>query len=167
MNYGAGQRKPLTEDQVQAARKLDDDLSGKQLEALIEQLESQGRHVAADLVDSLVRDLQVARNRIAYLEAAAAKKRPGKVKTSGGRDYASARGTINSGGKAVNDATGRAFTPARADHKHDYNAEGICRRFTAAGVLCGAKRQRQSKKSRQTTIPGTDNGAKPASEVTP
>lgn len=148
----------------EAGRKLDEDLDRRQQKALAEQLREEGRINAAMLVEDLIRDLTWARTRVASLEETAAKKRDRGEKDSGGRDRARASGTINAGGKAVHGANPKRVSDG--GHKHNFDPDGVCRKFTPGGFVCGAKRQRQSKKSRQLPLGTATDGAKPATEAT-
>src|SRR5687768_10252639 len=113
-----------------AGKRRDLDLTRKQAEALIEQLDEEGREIAVDivrgltqLVDRANRDLEEVREELAELRAG--------TKTSRGRDRASASGTIT--------------RPGVAEHKHNYSPEGDqCIKF-AGGIRCTAVRQRNRK----------------------
>ena len=129
-------------------------------EELAERFEKVGRYIDAGVVRALLGHCVDMNGVIARLRAKLPKKQT--VKTSGGQDRASASGSISSKAPASKPAS---FTQHLTGHKHDYDQDGVCQKFLGNGTICQAKRIRQSKKSRQVTIPGTD-GAK-AGEVTP
>jgi hypothetical protein len=150
-------------EQREAGRKADDVLARKQVEALVEQLREEGRQVAADLVDDLIMNLDSARGRIAALTA---KPKRQTVKTSGGKDRASASGLIKT--------KPGAWAPPAAAHKHSYDDVGTCTApvvfRNSLGVMlrtepCPAKRQRAARKAKQTTIPGVDGAKASSSEA--
>ena len=140
-----------------------------QVDQIAESLEQEGRYIDAGVIRALAghcADMVTVIHRLRSKLQQLAPKKPGKVKTSGGKDHASARGTISSGGKAVH-GTG-VSTFSSTGHKHKYNADGVCTALSwvgGVGKKCEARRQRAARKPKQTTIPGVDNG-KPG-EATP
>lgn len=143
--------KPMSAEQREAGRKADEELAEKQNEALVDQLHAEGRLTAADLVRDLIDNLKIARSRIESLEATPTKKKR-TVKTSGGKERASAAGTSNAGGKAVH---GAGSGKQGHQHKHEYGTDGKCIKVSL-GVPCPAVRQRQ-RKAKQLPL-GTDGG---------
>jgi hypothetical protein len=131
-------------------------------EQLAEKMEAAGRYIDAGVVRALLGHCVDMNTVVIRLRAKLpASKNRQTVKTSGGRDRASASGSIAS--KAPASKSG-LFTQHLTGHKHDYDAGGVCRKTLTNGTTCSAVRQRQSKKSRQLPL-GTD-GAKPG-EATP
>lgn len=124
-------------------------------ENIVDGLNRDGRRLDAACIGALLehcRDLVEENQRLRALKGA----KGGRAKDSGGKDRATASGTINgSKGSGV------------GVHKHDYGADGRCKKTVNGGFICTATRQRQSKKSRQTTIPGTDGGGAKTSEASP